>query len=86
MNRFAIDVLDEARQRAYEKPIPAEPAMRLALAWLAVNRLGEPYLIEQFWASATKPARPDDSNGYCRKRDLQVCINRWTFLAKQRRL
>lgn len=84
MNRFAIDILDDTRQRAYDAPVSPDPATRLALAWLAVNNVGEPYLIEQFWACATKPARSDDSDQYCRKRDMQVCINRWTFLSRQR--
>lgn len=84
MNRFAIEILEEASAAARKVPIKPTPAVRLALAWLSINRVVTRDEIDAYWGCLTRPPQPNDNDGYCRSRDLTVFINRCKFLAGQR--
>jgi hypothetical protein len=85
MNRFAIDFLDAARIDAEPAPIDPSPALRLALAWLAFNGVAEGWQVELFWKCVTTPPGEHGMDPYCRSRDMSICINRWTTVAKGKR-
>jgi hypothetical protein len=84
MNRFAIEVLSEASAAAGKVPLKPSPAVRLALAWLSINRVVTRDEIDAYWVCLTKPAQPADNDGYCRSRDLTMFVNRCRFLAGQK--
>lgn len=81
MNRFAIDVLEAASERAGPAPIKPHTADRLALAWLALNKVAEPWQIEQFWKGLTSQRSVESMDEYCRLRDMAICIRRWKVVA-----
>lgn len=84
MNRFAIDILDAARESAEPAPIKPSPAVRLALAWLSFNGIANAEQVECFWTCITKPPRDHGMAPYCRRRDMHICINRWRTVAERR--
>ncbi|HUD90081.1 hypothetical protein [Sphingobium sp.] len=85
MNRFAIEILDAARENAEPAPIDPNPAVRLALAWLAHNGVAEAWQVEQFWKCITTPPGEHRMDPYCRSRDMNICVNRWTTVATGKR-
>lgn len=84
MNRLAIDILDAAATEAETTPIPANPSLRLALAWLSINGVAEDWQIEKFWACITKPPGSHGMAPYCRTRDMQIYLSRWKLVAGKR--
>ncbi|PNU05797.1 hypothetical protein A8V01_14615 [Novosphingobium guangzhouense] len=85
LNQLAITAVEQASEAAFKEPIQAGPGVRLALAWLSLNRVVPEQEIADFWLNLTKPARPGDADGYCRSRDLTVFVNRCKHLSGVRR-
>lgn len=83
MNLHAITVLEAAEAQAKEGPIAGTAAIRLALSWLAANKVAELWQVENFWKALTVQRDPPHGMyDYCRQRDLRICIDRWKSVAK----
>lgn len=84
MNRFAIDVLEDACNRAQAVPVAPSPTIRLALAWLSLSGVAEGWQVERFWTCLTKPPGDHGMDPYCRTRDMAIYLNRWKVVAQGR--
>jgi len=86
MNSHAIAVLEAAQVEAQDEPIEATAAVRLALAWLVLNGIAEVWQAISFHEALTKaPARAEPhlrwSFDYCRRRDMNIMLERWRINA-----
>jgi hypothetical protein len=89
MNAHALIVLEAAEAEAQVEPIKASAAVRLALAWLVLNGVAERWQVISFYNALTKPpAWPDPhvrwNYDYCRRRDMEIFLERWRINARKR--
>ena len=76
MNLHAIEVLDAARLSAQAAPIKATPEVRLALSWLTINKVAEPWQVKRYWEALTK-REVHGMADYVRTRDMLIYVERW---------
>lgn len=79
MNRFALRILMDAAHAADSRPIERTAAHRLALSWLAHNRVAEEWQVAKFWTLLGRDdySAKDPQAQYCRTRDFTISIWAW---------
>ena len=86
MTQHALAILDAAVKEAESGPIEPTPAIRLALSWITVQGLTEPWQVDEFWHwlrhPVEDPTQPQAE--YCRQRDLRLPVEAWRRIAQER--
>jgi hypothetical protein len=68
-----------------KEPIALTPTIQLALCWLTIEGLTEPWQVEQFWQNLTSPMEATRfRDAYCRSHDICIPLNSWVAKAREK--
>lgn len=87
LTAHALAVIEAAVEQAEAGPVQPTPAIRLALGWLTLQGLTEPWQVEQFWHWLRHDMPDGDRNEvlgpYVRRRDLRIPLTAWQNAARK---